>query len=336
MSTASAVPETFELAGDDAKQTLRKTGWAKLLKDSFERFRAADGSSHVRALAYSTVLTIFPALITAIGIASVFRLGSFRRLLAKTLQHLAPGPAETLLNATLRRGADAGGIALVAGLVGAVVAATLALVQVERGCNRIYGIERDRDLGTRLWNGLLLALTAVPLFALAFVLLAAGGSLAENLSRAGAGGDSAATIFEIVRWPAGLLLTFAALTTVYKFSPDRRQPAAAWLQTGTVMATLLWFGLTVLLAVYYGLNENLGDAYGPLLGIIALLTWAYATALALFLGIAFAGQLEAVRAGVSCPRTTRRYNETVRGPSENSARDEPHLVVDLPHSASRP
>ena len=33
MSTATSVPETYHLEGDDALQTLRNTGWAKLAKD---------------------------------------------------------------------------------------------------------------------------------------------------------------------------------------------------------------------------------------------------------------------------------------------------------------
>ena len=68
MSTATSVPETFELEGDDALRTLRRTGWARLVKDSFQRFRAADGFSHARALAFQVTLTLLPAVIaTASG-----------------------------------------------------------------------------------------------------------------------------------------------------------------------------------------------------------------------------------------------------------------------------
>jgi uncharacterized BrkB/YihY/UPF0761 family membrane protein len=64
---------------------------------------------------------------------------------------------------------------------------------------------------------------------------------------------------------------------------------------------VLWVALTALLAWYYSANDSLGSTYGPLVGVIALLTWAYASAFALFMGIAFAAQLEAVRAGVPTP-----------------------------------
>jgi hypothetical protein len=42
-----------------------------------------------------------------------------------------------------------------------------------------------------------------------------------------------------------------------------------------------------------------------------VLLWAFATAVALFLGLAFAAQLEAVRAGVESPRLEREENGQV-------------------------
>ncbi|MQA99885.1 MAG: hypothetical protein GEU78_06270 [Actinobacteria bacterium] len=96
----------------------------------------------------------------------------------------------------------------------------------------------------------------------------------------------------------------------------RRQPGGGWLQTGTVIAALLWSALTALLALYYASSDRMNETYGPLLGVIVLLTWAYATGLATYFGMSLAAQLEAIRAGVPGPRTLRRYNETVRDPAE--------------------
>ena len=49
MSTASHVRETWELRGDDARETLQSTGRMALLKYAVVRLRAADGTSHSRA-----------------------------------------------------------------------------------------------------------------------------------------------------------------------------------------------------------------------------------------------------------------------------------------------
>ena len=68
MSTAATVPETRDLEGDDAVETLRAVGFGGLLGDSLMRFRLADGFSHSRALAFQFTLTLVPALIALVGL----------------------------------------------------------------------------------------------------------------------------------------------------------------------------------------------------------------------------------------------------------------------------
>jgi hypothetical protein len=63
----------------------------------------------------------------------------------------------------------------------------------------------------------------------------------------------------------------------------------------------LWLLFTGLLALYVAEGASFGTTYGPLTGIFALLLWANLSSVALFLGVAFAAQLEAVRAGVPAP-----------------------------------
>ena len=56
MSTANHVPETWGLTGDDAVQTLERTGRLALIRDAFKRLRYADGFSHARSMAFLTSL----------------------------------------------------------------------------------------------------------------------------------------------------------------------------------------------------------------------------------------------------------------------------------------
>ena len=141
MSTATSVPETYELEGDDAIQTLRNTGWAQLAKDSFVRFRAADGTSHSRSLAFQVMLALLPFVIAVVGLTTVLNIDQFRQLLTQTVDRLAPGPA-------IRQGAKSaarGGLfALLLGAGAALASATVAMGQIERGANRLYGVEQDR------------------------------------------------------------------------------------------------------------------------------------------------------------------------------------------------
>ena len=105
MSTATSVPETYELEGDDALRTLRSTGWGQLAKDSFVRFRAADGTSHSRSLAFQVMLTLLPFVIAVVGLATALNVDQLRQLLTQTVDRLAPGPAGQIFTQAISQGA---------------------------------------------------------------------------------------------------------------------------------------------------------------------------------------------------------------------------------------
>ncbi|HEX2372982.1 MAG TPA: YihY/virulence factor BrkB family protein [Actinomycetota bacterium] len=314
MSTATSVPETYELEGDDALQTLRSTGWAQLLKDSFLRFRAADGFSHSRALAFQVMLTLLPFVIAVVGLATVMNVDQLRQLLTQTVDRLAPGPAGQIFTQAIRQGAKSasrGGIfALLIGAAAALASATLAMGQIERGANRLYGVEQDRPTTQKYWNGFKLACTAGALTVVAFLLIVGGADVAKAVGLSG----EVEGLWTLLRWPLSIGFVVVAFALLFRAAPRRRQPSWSWLAAGSGVSVLLWFVFTGALALYLGASSGtFGRTYGPLTGIIAVLLWTFLTSLAIFLGLAFAAQLEAVRAGVPGPRTGEQTNPEGRG-----------------------
>ena len=300
MSTAAQVPETRGLEGDDAVHTLRTTGVAHLVRDSFVRFRRADGFSHSRALAFQLVLTLLPALIALVGLAGVLDQESFSRVLDDTFKDLAPGPAGDVLTQTIKSGTSGGGLALFLGLVIAIVSGATAMGQIERGSNRIYGVERDRPTVAKYTRATILALTAGVASVGALVLVIAGSELGSALTDNG-WSDALGTIWSIGRWPLGAALVIAAAALMFEKSPNRSQPEPTWLAFGSALSVILWFAFTGILAAYLEISKDFGDTYGPLAGFIGLMLGALLTALALFAGLAVAAQLEAIRAGKPNP-----------------------------------
>ena len=163
MSTATAVPETYELEGDDALATLRSTGLKQLAVDAFVRFRAADGFSHARALAFAVALAMLPFLIAFVGLTSSLDQERFTDAVRKRIEQVAPGPASQIISQAFRQGEKSAGgggpTALLVGLLVTLVTATTAMGQVERGANRIYGIEQDRPTVAKYRHGLFLVLS---------------------------------------------------------------------------------------------------------------------------------------------------------------------------------
>lgn len=303
MSTAAPVPTTHDLEGDDAAESLREVGIAHLLRDSFDRFRAADGFSHSRALAFQLALTVLPALIAVVGFARDLGQQTFTSILTDTLRDVAPGPASEVLTQAFEQGSETGGeAALFAGLAVALISATTAMGQIERGSNRIYGVEHDRPTLRKYGLALALALSAGLATAVAFVVLVPGAALGNALKDATGWGDGLDLAWAIGRWVLGAALVAGAVAMLFRVAPNRRQPSASWLAFGSVVSVILWFAFTGLLAAYVSLVKSFGETYGPLAGIIGLLIWSLLTALALFTGLAVAAQLEAVRAGSPEPR----------------------------------
>jgi YihY family inner membrane protein len=313
MSSTRSVPETSvmerdELSADDAWHTLRRYGGWQLLRDAFLRFRYGDGFSHARALGLQLSLAVLPFLIALTGLASqVGAKGG--RVIAETVLVLTPGASKSLVDDLLtdERAASVGEAALTIGLITAVVALTTAVAQVERGANRIYGIERDRPVLQKYTRALILAVFAGLPALLGFLMLVAGEPLGESLQRWYGWGPPAQMAWTVGRWPASLGLTILTMTILFRYAPRRHQPGLSWLMFGAGISTALWWLTSLLLAWYIDVSGSFAGTYGALTAIMALLLWANLTGIALFLGIAFAAQLEARRAGVREPIMVDRW-----------------------------
>ena len=317
MSGIRRVPETRslgqeELSADHAWRALRRYGGWRLLRDALVRFRYGDGFSHARALGLQLCLGAVPLLIALNGLAT--RLGALRRagrVVADTVLALTPGASESLVRQLLaheERVRHSGQLALWLGLLTAVVALTTAVGQVERGANRIYGVDQDRPSVQKYLRALALTLVAgLPALG-SFLLLVTGGAIGASMRRWYHWSDTALSAWNLVRWPVSLGLIVLAMSLLFRYAPRRRQPGLSWLLVGAGLATVLWWGVSLLLAAYAAESRDFGTTYGPLTGVMALLVWANLTGIALFVGVAFAAQLEAARVGISGPAVVDQDN----------------------------
>ena len=187
MSTANPVPETFDLTGSDAKETLERTGRLRLLRDAFERLRASDGFSHARSMAFLTALILVQGVIALVGLASALGSGRVSEAIVGMLKEVFPGPAGVVLTDAVKQAHEAGSqsrsLALTLGLIGAIVTGTILLGQIERAMNRLYGVEQDRPTTKKYGRAFVLTLSAGLLAVVAFIAMTLGrsaGSLFEQ------------------------------------------------------------------------------------------------------------------------------------------------------------
>lgn len=303
MSTASPIPETWELTGDDARETLRHAGRRQLARDAFTRMRAADGFSHARSLAFVTTLVLLEGIIGLVGLASVIGSQRFGNVVANIVEQAVPGPAGEVLTQTVRQARTAAHsgqwVGLVFGLVGALVTATTLMGQMERALNRLYGIERDRPTAEKYGRAFTLALTAGLAACGAFALLAFGRSTSTS--------DQTvfADVWRVLRWPVALALAVAAVALLFRWAPRRHQPGWSWLAYGAAISVAGWALATIGLGLFFRWSSSFGDTYGPLAGTVGLLVWSLLASVSILYGAAVAAHLEGVRASGRDPDAAR-------------------------------
>lgn len=315
MSTAAPVPETWELTGDDARQALKDCGRKALLRDAFLRMRWADGFSHARSTAFLVSLLLVQATIALVGLGMAFGDSRFSNGIVSMIRNAVPGPAGDLLTGAVGQATEVGKskryLGLVIGLVGTIVSATTVMGQLERGLNRLYGVEQDRPTVQKYGRAFGLALTSGVLVAIAFVAIGFGSAVGQQLHSGWV--DST---WNVARWPLGVGLLVAAFALLMRWCPNRRQPAWSWLAFGSTVSVLLWLVVTIAMGLVFRFSTSFGDTYGSLAGIVALQLWSMLSCMGVLYGGAVAAQLEAVRAGAPGPQR------------ERTADDEPEAAAD--------
>ena len=309
MSSAKLVPETRGLTGDDAWAVLKRTGWGRIAKDAFKRMRVADGFSHARSLAFLISLLAIEGLIGVVGLASVLHKGQISNIIDETIRRTVPGPAGHVLTTAVTQAHQvAAGHhygALLFGVIGALVVATTAMGQLERGLNRIYGVEQDRPTWKKYGLAFFFALSVGTLGAVAFVCLAFGRNLFISIHN-----DTLTSVWSVARWPLGVGLAATAVSVLFRWSPRRCQPKLSWLAFGSGISVFLWGVSTIGLGLFYGSSSSFGATYGPLAGVVALLVWSLLSSISLFYGAAVAAQLEAQRTGEPAPQDSEKVVES--------------------------
>ncbi|MGY2128349.1 YihY/virulence factor BrkB family protein [Blastococcus sp. SYSU DS0617] len=287
------VSDEGERTASDAWRAVRKARWT-FWHEAFARFRYGDGFSHSRALALQLSLAFIPLVIATVGLSGALATRELGQVLRLTLLELTPGGSNAIIRSALERDRKAQ-LALWSGLAFALATLTTAMGQVERGANRIYGIERDRPSALKYGRALLLVfLAGLPAMVGSGVLLA-GAEFGEAVESVYGWDDD--TVMAVAG-PLGAGMVVFALLAMLRLAPHRRQPGWLWLLLGASLAAALWLAFTGVLVAYVQLSGSFGLVYGPLTGVIALLLWTQVTAIAILLGLAVTAQLEAGHLGI--------------------------------------
>ena len=262
----------------------KELGWTDLARRTFNDSIEDDAAGIAAQLAYYFFLSLFPALLFLVALASFFPLYSFTDELMRLLAPIAPAAVVALLQdqlTSLSNSGDAGLLSI--GLLMALWSSSAAMVSVIDAMNRAYDIEDSRAWWKR--RAIAIALTiGLALFILtSFGLIVAGPWLADYLGRQLRLAPVFTFAWKTLQWPVVFLLASTGFGFVYYFAPDADQEWV-WITPGALVATVLWFVASLAFRYYVVSFGNYEEAYGTLGGIILTLLWFYITALAMVVG----------------------------------------------------
>lgn len=267
-------------------------GWADLLKRTAAEVMADNCLGLAAQLAYYFFLALFPALLFLVALLSFIPVEHLMDSIVGTLGRVAPGEVLTIVQDQLLKIAhdDAGGL-LTFGMLGTIWSSSSGVTAIIDSLNQAYDIQEGRPW----WKVRLVALgltVALALFiVVSTVLVVAGPVIAEKVAESFHLGGAFTLTWTIAQWPVVFGLIGTAIALIFYYAPDAEQDWV-WITPGSVLATLLWIGISLGFRFYVTNFGSYNATYGTIGGVIVLLLWFYVSALAVLVGAELNAEIE--------------------------------------------
>jgi membrane protein len=295
---AETAPSPDEGRKPDSLKEIEKPGWRYTAKSAFSEFQRDQCTDLAAALTYYSVLSVFPAILALVSLLGFFGQGkSTTDQLLDIVRQLGQGDVATQLQGPIDQivNARGAGLALVVGLLGAIWSASGYVGAFGRAMNRVYQVDEGRPIWKLRPVVLLITVGLVVMAALVLVGLVVSGQVATVVGDTVGVGDTATTIWNIVKWPVMLGIVVVMVAVLYYATPNVRQPKFRFVSVGAAVAILIWVLASVGFGFYVSNFGSYNKTYGSLAGIIVFLLWLWITNLALLFGAEVDAELERAR-----------------------------------------
>jgi len=168
-------------------------------------------------------------------------------------------------------------VALIIGLATSLNGASGAFGAAGRALNKIFRVEEGRGFIKHKALDLAWTLCVMVLGLLTLVLILLGGGVASDLFGKIGLGDTAATAWLILRWPAAVVLAMLIYAIVFYAAPNVEVRHFRWITPGAVTGVLLWIIASGVFFVYVSNFSSYSATYGAFAGAVILLVWLWVT-----------------------------------------------------------
>ena len=260
----------------------------RLLRISFWRAFVHDSFAIAKASAYSSIFTFFPVLVLVGSVLANWRKGApYLREISYALGSILPAGSNTALNYLRAAPKHPVGFLLTTGVITLWTASGVMISWME-GFRRCYELPKTWGLVKERLIAFGLVIFALVPMTFATILVAVGSKF-ENRLLPFLDPDFSPYVLLLwgaIRWVIATLTSISVIALIYHNAVPRTQPWHSVIP-GSILATMLWFAVTV---GFRGYLQHFGDftnIYGSLGAGMALLVWMYMISLVVLVGAEF-------------------------------------------------
>lgn len=262
-----------------------------LAKATFKDFSDDKCPTMAASISYATVFALPPLLLLLLYLLGLFvDPQEFRGRIVAEVASLVGNDGAKLVGTMITQANRPGsGVMAVVGILGVIVGATGAFVQLQDALNTAWEVKQDpKNAGLKalvmkrvLSFGMIVVIGFLLL--ISFVLAAVVSALGDQLK--GVMGSAGEVVAQIAQVAVGFGVTWLLFALMFKVLPDTK---IAWrdVWVGSAVTALLFTVGRFLIGLYLGHNTSV-SAFGAAAALAILLIWIYYAALILLLGAEF-------------------------------------------------
>lgn len=237
-------------------------------------------------------MALFPTLVAALSIYGLVSDPASIESHISALSGILPGEATGMIDSFIKpivsKPAQTLGWGLIFSVLLSLWSANQGTSALFEGVNIAYNERDDRSLVKRTGVTLLFTFGGIILWLFSILIIVLFPAFIDKIHL----GSTVETMFGWARWVILAFIIIFALGIIYKNAPDRDDPEIKWVSWGSVIATILWIGGSLLFSWYVKNFGSYDDMYGSFAAVIIMLFWLFLTAFIILLGAEINSEME--------------------------------------------
>ncbi len=280
-------------AGADTPADIPAPGWWDVLKRTY----AESSRDNVSVIGAGVAFYAFLAFVPLLGsLVLIYGLVAEPSSVVKHMQAMTaamPADAAKIIGEQLmtvtQTASGKKGIGLLIALLLSIYGAMRGATSIVAALNVVYNVEETRGFVKTTLISAAMTVGAVLALLLAVLGISVVGFIEHLLPFSS---PIVHTALKIVFWIVAAAAISLLVALIYRYAPNRANPAWAWITPGSVVATLLWVAATAGFGFYVTNFGSYNATYGSLGAVVVFLTWLYLSAYILLMGGELNSELE--------------------------------------------